>query len=193
MMEMDARHWLTLLPADCLQERVLARDECLFSAGDRPAGVYWLQTGEVLLERHSVDGDHAPIHRAQAGSSFAEASLFADAMHCRAVAVRPSQLYLAPRESVLAELACCGDFARAFCRALAVDVRVARERIALLNFPSARDRVLAEFVARGQAGRSVTALAADVGLTPEAASRAIRQLCDEALLCRVGRGSYRLC
>ena len=192
MIEPGDEHWLSQLGRDNLKPLHCLREQTVFHQGEAPAGVWFVQQGEVLMERISEQGRCIPIHRARAGNTFAEASVFVDAMHCRAVALSDACLLLAPTALIQAALSDSPDFARAFCQGLAVDVRLARARIEVLNRPTAQERVLLEFEQNGQAGRAIVALAADIGLSAEATSRALRELCDAGRLRRVGRGSYCL-
>lgn len=188
-MARQSENWLDFLPPKAVREITLAPAQVLFKEGDTPRGVYCVEQGEILLERFSSNGEAIPIHRAQANTSFAEASLFADTLHCRAIATQPSVVRLVPRALLLDLLGSNAGFACAFCACLANDVRLARSRAALLSIRGAQERVLMAFTA-GQGDRSIAALAADIALTPEATSRAIRQLCAQGELRQIGRGRY---
>jgi CRP/FNR family transcriptional regulator, dissimilatory nitrate respiration regulator len=66
--------------------RVLGRGELLFRQGDRAAAIYKVEGGRLRLIRRTVDDHLVILHTARRGEFFAEASLFAAAYHCDAVA-----------------------------------------------------------------------------------------------------------
>jgi CRP/FNR family transcriptional regulator, dissimilatory nitrate respiration regulator len=70
--------------------RVLGPGELLFRQGDLASAIYKVEGGWLRLIRRTVD-DHLVILYARRDEFFAEASLFADAYHCDAVAA-PSTL-----------------------------------------------------------------------------------------------------
>ena len=82
-------------------------------------------------------------------------------------------------------------FSEGFTRLLAVQVQQYRTHIELLAIPSAKERILAA-VQAGYYDATVTELASRINLSHEACYRALRYLCDEGLMVRVGRGKYAL-
>ncbi|KAA2211258.1 cyclic nucleotide-binding domain-containing protein [Teichococcus oryzae] len=70
------------MDADLLQslppgrDRRLARGEMLFRAGDSALGLVLVHEGVLELARTSPEGRRLVLHRAGAGDTFAEASLF---------------------------------------------------------------------------------------------------------------------
>ena len=73
----------TLLPP--ARERHLARNETLFRVGDPTIGLVLVCSGRLELVRTSPEGRRSVLHRADAGATFAEASLFEERHHCDAV------------------------------------------------------------------------------------------------------------
>jgi CRP-like cAMP-binding protein len=69
--------------------RVLAPGELLFRQGDPATAIYKVESGRLRLIRRTVDDHLVTLHTARRGEFFAEASLFADAYHCDAVAAAP--------------------------------------------------------------------------------------------------------
>ena len=82
-------------------------------------------------------------------------------------------------------------FSEGFTRLLAVQVQQYRTHIELLAIPSAKKRFLAA-VQTGYFDAAVTELATRINLTHEACYRALRVLCDEGHMIRVGRWKYVL-
>jgi hypothetical protein len=82
-------------------------------------------------------------------------------------------------------------FSEGFTKLLAVQVQQYRAHIELLAIPSAKERMLAAVYA-GYFDTTVTELATRINLSHEACYRALRGLCDDGRMIRVGRGEYEL-
>jgi CRP/FNR family transcriptional regulator, dissimilatory nitrate respiration regulator len=81
--------------------RVLAPGELLFRQGDPAVAIYKIESGRLRLIRRTVDDHPVILHTASRGEFFAEASLFADAYHCDAVAAAPSSVRVYPKQIVM--------------------------------------------------------------------------------------------
>ena len=85
----------------CLGVRsTLAAGTSLFLRGSVPRQVFWLETGEIQLQRASSEGRHVIVQRVRAGF-VAEASLQAACYHCDAVAAAASTVWRFPRDRVV--------------------------------------------------------------------------------------------
>lgn len=73
----------------------------LFRDGDPAPGLPFVVSGKIELVRWTADGRPMRMHRANAGETFAEASVFAGTCHCDARAMVDSVVELLPREAVL--------------------------------------------------------------------------------------------
>src|SRR5215467_360088 len=80
--------------------RALAPGELLFRQGDPAAAIYKVESGRLRLIRRTVDDHLVILHTARRGEFFAEASLFADAYHCDAVAAAQSIVRVYQKEIV---------------------------------------------------------------------------------------------
>ncbi len=122
--------------------RVLAPGDLLFRQGDPAAAIYKVESGRLRLIRRTVDDHLVILHTARRGEFFAEASLFADAYHCDAVAAAPSSVRVYPKELVMEALRMDPAFAEAFMARLARQLQELRARMEPSNIRSARDRLL---------------------------------------------------
>src|SRR6516225_11055829 len=94
--------------------RVLAPGELLFRQGDPAAAIYRVETGRLRLIRRTIDDHLVILHTAGRGEFFAEASLFADAYHCDAVAAAQSRVRVYPKAMVMEALRTGPALAEAF-------------------------------------------------------------------------------
>jgi CRP-like cAMP-binding protein len=162
--------------------RDLAAGETLFKQGDRAAAIYKVEGGRLRLVRRTVDDHLVILHTARRGEFFAEASLFAEAYHCDAVAAAPARVRVYPKASVMAALRSDPALAESFMARLAHQLQELRARMELRNIRSARERVLQYLRLRAGRGRSIAIegqlqdMAAEVGVTREALYRTLAAL-----------------
>lgn len=175
--------WTEIVSADRVRLREFGGGDVLFRQGDPVTALYRLEAGRLRLVRHLEDGTTVILHVARPGETFAEASAFADAYHCDAVAEVPSRVVAVAKGEFLSALA--GNPAKSlrFARLLAGQVRDLRARLELRNIHSAPERLLAWLRLRASGGppavcvdRTWTDVAAEVGLTREAVYRALAAL-----------------
>src|SRR6516164_5653132 len=171
--------------------RVLAPGELLFRQGDRAAAIYKIESGRLRLIRRTVDDHLVILHTARRGEFFAEASLFADAYHCDAVAAAQSSVRVYQKEIVINALRTDRALAEAFMARLARQLQELRARMELRNIRSARERVLQYLrLHAGVHGRSIAIegqlqdIAAEIGMTREALYRTLATLETEGHLSR---------
>ncbi len=187
-------------PADALPRsleagsvvRDLAAGEVLFRQGDLAAAIYRVERGRLRLVRRTLDDHLVILHTARRGEFFAEASLFADAYHCDAVAAAPSQIRVYPKAAVMAALRTEPALAEAFMARLARQLQDLRARMELRNIRSARERVLQYLRLRaGRRGHKIAVegrlqdIAAEIGMTREALYRTLAALEAEGSLTRL--------
>src|SRR5215475_13005390 len=109
--------------------RVLASGELLFRQGDWAAAIYKVESGRLRLIRRTVDDHLVILHTARRGEFFAEASLFADAYHCDAVAAAPSSVRVYPKQGVMEAMRTDLALAEAFMARLARQLQQLRARM----------------------------------------------------------------
>jgi CRP/FNR family transcriptional regulator, dissimilatory nitrate respiration regulator len=175
--------WLTRTIRAAGVERALEAGQVLFRTGQRTAGLYEVITGNVRLVRVDRAGREAVLHVAVAGETLAEASLFASAYHCDAIAMTAAVVRLYPKALVLGEFERNPKAAQAFMAMLARQVMNVRARLEQRNIHSARDRIWHYLALNtGADGRTVKVtgtlknLAVELGLTHEALYRTLADM-----------------
>lgn len=169
--------------------RVLAPGELLFRQGDRAAAIYKVESGRLRLIRRTVDDHLLILHTARRGEFFAEASLFAEAYHCDAIAAAPSSVRVYPKQIVKEAMRMDPALAEAFMARLAHQLQELRALMELRNIRSARERVL-QYLRLRVRGRSIAVegqlqdIAAEIGITREALYRTLAALEAEGCITR---------
>ena len=190
--------WLTPTLSAAGIERTLKAGQTLFRRGQRTAGFYEVISGSVRLVRVDRVGREAVLHVAAAGETLAEASLFAPAYHCDAIAMTAAMVRLYPKALVLAEFERNREAAQAFMAMLALQVVNLRTRLEQRNIHSARDRIWHYLALNaGADGRTVKLtgtlknLAVELGLTHEALYRTLAEMAAAGEIERL-KGKIRL-
>ena len=125
------------------REQYFATNEMIVDQGDQVVSLFAVQSGLVHLVRFQEDGGMVILQRAGAGAILAEASVFSEAYHCAAVAVRPSVLRVYPLESVQRLLESSAGAALAYARHIADETRRARKRAEILALKTVSERLSA--------------------------------------------------
>lgn len=179
------------LPADACRTIDMQKGDVLFRQGQTTSGLYRVVSGCVTLQRTGLGGDTLALHRAVSGGFFAEASVFSETYHCDAVCTEAGGVLKIAKSDIVSMMQSNPEFSEGFTRLLAVQVQQYRAHIELLSIPLAKDRILAA-VQAGYFDATVIELATRINLTHEACYRALRALCDDGRMIRVGRGRYVL-
>lgn len=190
--------WLTRTIQAAGVERTLKAGQTLFRRGQRALGFYEVISGSVRLVRVDRAGREAVLHVAAAGETLAEASLFAPAYHCDAIAITDAAVRLYPKALVLGEFERNPRAAQAFMAMLARQVMNLRTRLEQRNIHSAHDRIWHYLALNtGADGRTVKLtgtlknLAAELGLTHEALYRTLAEMAATGEIERL-KGKIRL-
>ena len=154
--------------------------ETLFRVGDRLKGVYCVVSGEVRLVRRARNGAEIVLQRSR-GGFFAEASIGTGSYHCDAVAAETSAVLRFPARAFCAALATDVRFRDAWTDHLAHEVLRLRAQCERLALKSAAQRIVHYIESEGTDGtvtltESRMAWAAELGLTHEALYRMLRRL-----------------
>ncbi len=164
----------------------LQAGQTVFSRGEAPERVFWIEQGEVRLQRASAEGRLIVLQRVRQGF-LAEASLQAPSYHCDAWVAHDGQAWSFARAPLLAALAESSPLALWWATRLAQQLREARLRCERLSLHTARERVLHALETEGRDG--VLALPAlrkdwadELGLTPEALYRTLAALQREGVV-----------
>lgn len=165
--------------------------QTLFRQGDKTGGIYFVVSGRLDLIRHTKSGDKVVVHRAIAGQTFAEASLFSDVYHCDALARESSEVIRFDRKAILGAFTSNPEFALALTNRFALQIQQYRRRMELLAIKSAKDRVYAA-MADGLLTGTIMDFAAEIGLTHEAVYRGLAKLSTAGKIQNTGRGRYNI-
>ena len=178
------------------QQQVLRAGQMLFLRGEAPQRVFWIERGEVRLQRASADGRLIVLQRVRQGF-LAEASLQASDYHCDALVAQEGLAWNFARAPLLAALNESNILALWWAQRLAQQLRDARLRCERLSLHTARERVLHALETEGRDG--VLALPAlrkdwadELGLTPEALYRTLAALQREGVVALRDGALHRL-
>jgi CRP-like cAMP-binding protein len=175
--------WLSPNIRSAAVKRSLKAGDILFRAGGKVLGLCEVVSGVVRLVRVDRAGREVVLHKATAGATLAEASLYSSTYHCDAIASSDAVVRLYPKAAVLKSLDQNPKAARAFTAMLARQVMTLRTRLEQRNIHSAHDRVRHYLaVHAGSDGRTVELagtikdLASELGLTHEALYRTLADM-----------------
>jgi len=121
--------------------RALSKGATLFRREDPVRAMFLVLDGEVALERPMTDGTALTLHVATKGTAVAEASLFAEAYHCDAIARHPTTVAVLPRDTALKAFRTAPDAALGLLAVLARDIQSQRARIEILRLRRVADRL----------------------------------------------------
>ncbi len=152
----------------------------LFRSGQKPRWMFFVTAGEVVLERHGLNGETACLQRSRQGF-VGEASLTTERYHCDARTTQPSQVERIPIDALRQALRSDRDFSARWIQMLSAEVRQLRLNHERLSLPKVQDRVLHLLDTEGQQGcytlsGSLKQLAAQLAVTHEALYRALADL-----------------
>ena len=156
----------------------LSAGQRLFRRGDPVHFAYLLCSGRIDLVRYHENGKELTLHRARERAVLAEASLYADRYHCDALCLDDTVLLVAPRAKIVRAMAADEDLATTWAAHLAHALQGARQRSELLTRKTVAER-LDDWLDWNDGtlppkGRW-KALAAELGITPEALYRTLAQ------------------
>jgi CRP-like cAMP-binding protein len=174
---------LGFFPVDLLsraRQLVFDPGQALFRTGDSPENLYFVLEGELLLVRHSRDGQQVVLQRARSGF-LAEASVESRRYHCDGVARARTIASSFPMAAFRQALAADERFRVAWTKHLAGEIRRLRAQCERLALHSAPERIVHYIESEGSDGaielqQSLKSWALDLGLTHEALYRAIGRM-----------------
>jgi len=182
-------------------EKRLARDEILFLAGEKAAGLYVIVDGAVRAFRTGGDGREQVIHVEKAVTTIAEVPVFDDGVYPSTVAAEvESRVLFIAKEKIRAACLKHPQLALAAARLFATRLRNCAELVESLSLREVGQR-LAEFLldqakkSGKESGDGVTfrqelthnQLAARIGTVREVVSRVMLRLQQQGLLETKGR------
>ncbi len=169
----------------------LDRGQKLFSQGGVTSGLFCIDSGVIELIRHTKEGVLVVNHRATAGTTFAEASLFSPQYHCDAIATTDTAVTEFDRSYLLDQFQLNPQFSMALAQRFAQQIQKSRRLREILAIKSANERTLMA-IHEGMLDSNLKSFAAEIGLTHEALYRALKALVQQGRLNKVARGEYCL-
>jgi CRP-like cAMP-binding protein len=122
-------------------ERRLPPGTYLFHQGKKVESLFVVKTGEVQLVRHQTAGNPLVLQRAFAGAIVAEASAFAEAYHCDAIAGPDTSVRGISRPRFLELFRTDPNLAEAWAARLAREIQTTRLRSEILALKTVADRL----------------------------------------------------
>ncbi len=158
----------------------VARGTCLFETGRLPVAMFFVSTGEVVLERLGEDGEMVVLQRTRHGL-IGEASLQVPRYHCDARVTVDAQITHLPRLPLLHALTVDTAFAVRWIAMLNREVRRLRQQCERLSLNTVQARLLHLLRTEGgpegvSLGAGLKSLAPELGVTHEALYRCVAQL-----------------
>lgn len=169
----------TGLYAVCVS-KVHEKGERLFATGDKPAYMFFVRSGEVVLERVGAQGGSVVLQRARQGF-IGEASLQSDRYHCDGKVVATAEIVQVPIWQLRAAMDHDSAFAGRWIGMLSREVKRLRLQCERLSLNKVRDRLLHLLETEGENGKyplgsGLKSLAGELGVTHEALYRCVSEL-----------------
>jgi CRP-like cAMP-binding protein len=180
-----------LLPKDlhglCLSD-VHQKGERLFATGSKPVNMFFIERGEVILERIGAQGNSTVLQRTRHGF-VGEASLQSARYHCDGKVIAVSEITQIPIKHVRAAMDSDPAFASRWIAMLNREVKRLRLQCERMSLTKVQDRLLHLLETEGVGGKYVLgsglkSLACELGVTHEALYRCVANLEKEARLVR---------
>lgn len=164
------------------------RNERIFRAKAVPEWMYYVISGEAILERIGLHGESVVLQRIRQGF-ISEASLKVEKYHCDAVAITDTSVIKVPIQEIAKSLDKDPEFAGRWISMLNNEVRRLRLHLERLSMKSIKDRLIHLIETEGSKGiyavpSGLKTLAGELGVTHEALYRTVSTLGSEKALRR---------
>ena len=160
----------------------------LFAVGDKPVDMFFIGSGEVVLERRGIHGELIVLQRSRHGF-VGEASLRSARYHCDGRVIAPSEITRVPIRHIQAAMASDPAFSMRWIGMLNQELKRLRLQCERLSLNKVQDRLMHLLETEGQQGSypigsGVKSLAAELGVTHEALYRCVLDMEKKGLLLR---------
>jgi CRP-like cAMP-binding protein len=168
-----------------------AAGSALFRAGEKPSRIFYVRTGEALMQRMTSSGSQVILQRASR-AFLAEASLTAARYHCDGICRTDCELVVFSVHAIREAIDNNRETRWAWINLLAAQARRQRACIERLALKTVRERLHHLVLTEGSANREYSLpgtrmeLAAELGVTPEAIYRTLAALQSEGVLTMYG-------
>lgn len=161
---------------------------CLFTVGDKPAHMFFVVSGEVILERPGLQGSAVILQRTRKGF-VSEASLQSTKYHCLGQVVSNAKLIQIPILKIRDAMDSDPAFAGRWIGMLNKEVKRLRLQCERLSLTKVQDRLTHLLETEGDNGRfpigaGIKSLASELGVTHEALYRCIYAMEKQGTLTR---------
>lgn len=188
-----------LLPTELqlsARHRPIKRGDRLFSQRAKPAQMFYVADGEVVLQRVGIQGENVVLQRVRQGF-VAEASLQSGSYHCDALVTAAGAVISVPIAPLRKALGSDLDFVARWISMLNCEVKRLRTQCERLSLVGIHERVLHLIETQGEHGRlvlnsSIKSIAAEIGVTHEALYRTLAAMEKRGQLQRTA-GELRIC
>jgi CRP-like cAMP-binding protein len=180
-----------LLPQELWHEcvwRTCIKGERLFPQGKKPDQMFYVSSGEVVLQRLGTHGENLVLQRARQ-CFIAEASLQSSSYHCDAVVTVSGEIVAIPIKLVRHALQADSAFALRWMAMLNKELKRLRAQCERLSIKGVRNRLLHLIESEGQCGRlplgaGLKSVALELGVTHEALYRTVAEMEKQGILRR---------
>jgi CRP/FNR family transcriptional regulator, dissimilatory nitrate respiration regulator len=180
-----------LLPTDLHAFCVTAvhqKGERLFATGSKPVNMFFIGSGEVILERLGAQGGSAVLQRTRHGF-VGEASLQSARYHCDGKVIAVSEITQIPIKQVRTAMDSDPAFASRWIAMLNREVKRLRLQCERMSLNKVQDRLIHLLETEGVGGKyalgsGLKSLASELGVTHEALYRCVSTLEKDARLVR---------
>jgi CRP-like cAMP-binding protein len=180
---------------DTCVEIAAPKGACLFTAGEKPTHMFFVVSGEVVLERPGLQGATVILQRTRRGF-MGEASLKSPSYHCHGQVVANSRIVRVPIRALREALDTDPAFSGRWITMLNKEVRRLRLQCERLSLTKVQARLLHLLETEGESGAypigaGIKSMAGELGVTHEALYRCIYAMEKDGVLTR-GGGFLRL-
>jgi len=183
----------TLLPEhllDACVEIEAPKGTCLFTAGHKPTHMFFVASGEVVLERLGLQGAVVILQRTRRGF-ISEASLKSPTYHCHGQVVSNSRIIQMPIRKMREALDTDPAFSGRWINMLNKEVKRLRLQCERLSLSKVQERLMHLIETEGENGRfpiggGIKSIAGELGVTHEALYRCIYAMEKSGSLTRDG-------
>ena len=164
------------------------KGERLFATGSKPVNMFFVGSGEVILERLGAQGGSAVLQRTRHGF-VGEASLQSARYHCDGKVIAVSEITQIPIKKVRAAMDSDPAFASRWIAMLNREVKRLRLQCERMSLNKVQDRLIHLLETEGVNGKyllgsGLKSLASELGVTHEALYRCVSNLEKDARLVR---------
>lgn len=164
------------------------KGECLFRQGSKTVDMYYVCSGEVVLQRLGKQGEYSVLQRARQ-SFVAEASLQSTHYHCDAMVTVSGELVVIPIKLVKRALLADPAFSVRWMGMLGRELKRLRAQCERLSIKGVSERLLHLIKSEGRGGKlplgsGLKSIALELGVSHEALYRSVAEMEKRGILCR---------